>query len=205
MGKKIEGELVERKQLSCRQNVEEFWRRTRHVAKKCVQSYFGGKLPHARQNSAGLDFVERKRHGAGKKPPWLIGCKPPWSFKMEGVLVGKKRHWGTENVGEFLRRKRHVAENCSQTCLGEGAQGRTKFSWCGFWGRETARWRKEASKVVEVKAAPWSFAGENGTWLKNGCKVVWGKAAPGRTKFGGVDFVERKRHGAVKNPLKFVR
>ncbi|KRZ66006.1 hypothetical protein T10_2890 [Trichinella papuae] len=50
---------------------------------------FRGMLSSARQNSAGLDFVERKRQGTEKKPLWLIGCKPPWSLKMEGVLVGK--------------------------------------------------------------------------------------------------------------------
>ncbi|KRZ65189.1 hypothetical protein T10_3512 [Trichinella papuae] len=94
---------------------------------------FGGKLPHARQNSAGLDFGERKRHGAEKKPPWLIGCKPPWSLKMEGVLVGKKRHWGTEN--------------------GKASQCQTKICWIRFCGKETARGGKKASKVCKLKDA----------------------------------------------------
>ncbi|KRY62660.1 hypothetical protein T11_12004 [Trichinella zimbabwensis] len=31
--------------------------------------------------------------------------------------------------------------------------GLTKFLWCGFCGRETARGRKKASKVVLVKIA----------------------------------------------------
>ncbi|KRZ64993.1 hypothetical protein T10_11811 [Trichinella papuae] len=33
---------------------------------KMLVKLFGGKLPHARQNSAGLDFVERKRQWAEK-------------------------------------------------------------------------------------------------------------------------------------------
>ncbi|KRZ66010.1 hypothetical protein T10_7845 [Trichinella papuae] len=33
---------------------------------------FGGKLPLARKNSAGLDFVERKRNRPDKKRPQLL-------------------------------------------------------------------------------------------------------------------------------------
>ncbi|KRZ64994.1 hypothetical protein T10_6821 [Trichinella papuae] len=115
----MEGVLVGRKQHWDRQKVGEIWGRTRHVAEKCVQSCLGESRPVPDKNSAGSDFVERKQHGAEKKPPWLIGRKPPCPKKMEGVLVARERHWGTENVGEFLRRKRHVAEKCMQSCLGE--------------------------------------------------------------------------------------
>ncbi|KRY99286.1 hypothetical protein T11_13328 [Trichinella zimbabwensis] len=54
---------------------------------------------------------------------------------------------------ELVVRKRHVAKKCVQNCLGKADQGRTKFWWCAFCGEETARCRKEASKVVQVKAA----------------------------------------------------
>ncbi|KRZ66005.1 hypothetical protein T10_6172 [Trichinella papuae] len=161
---------------------------------------FGGKLPHARQNSAGLDFVERKRHGAEKKPLWLVGYKPPWSLKMEGALVGRKRHWGTENVGEFLERKRHVEEKCMQSCLREMCPRPYKIlvDWILWRGNITGQKKSLHDKM-------WgNFGGENGTWRKNACKAVWGKAAPGRTKVGGVDFVERKRLRAVKKPARGV-
>ncbi|KRY95111.1 hypothetical protein T11_3625, partial [Trichinella zimbabwensis] len=72
---------------------------------------------------------------------------------MEAESVWRKRHWGRQIVGEFLWRKRHLVEKCVQNCLGKAAQGRTKFWWCAFCGEETACCRKEASMVVQVKAA----------------------------------------------------
>ncbi|KRZ66018.1 hypothetical protein T10_8890 [Trichinella papuae] len=111
---------------------------------------------------------------------------------MEGVLVWKKRNWGTENVGEFLSRKRHVTENCSHTCLGKVAPCQTKFCWIRFCGKETARVRKKASMVDWMKAARGgkiesggSFGRENGTWRKNACKVVGGKPPGARQNSAG--------------------
>ncbi|KRY98722.1 hypothetical protein T11_9336 [Trichinella zimbabwensis] len=91
---------------------------------------FVGKPPQDGQNSAGVDFGEGKGHGAEKKPPWLMGRKPPWVKKMDRELVGRKRHWGKQIVGEFW------GEN-------------------GTWWKyaETARGRKKASKIVQVKTA----------------------------------------------------
>ncbi|KRZ66009.1 hypothetical protein T10_4026 [Trichinella papuae] len=60
---------------------------------KMLAKLFGGKLPLARKNSAGIDFVERKRHRAEKKPLWLIGRKPPSPKKWKGCW------WGENSTG----------------------------------------------------------------------------------------------------------
>ncbi|KRZ64712.1 hypothetical protein T10_10780 [Trichinella papuae] len=74
---------------------------------------FGGKLPHARQNPAVLDFVERKRHGEEKKPLWLIGYNPPGVRKWKGTKLdwGKPPQDGQNSGGvDFGERKRHGGE-----------------------------------------------------------------------------------------------
>ncbi|KRZ01714.1 hypothetical protein T11_7795 [Trichinella zimbabwensis] len=158
--------------------------------RKNVGNVVWGKSPREGQNSAGVDFVEGKRHRAEKRPPLLI-------------------------------RKRHMAEKCVQSCLRETAPGQTKCRWCGFRGEETAQGRKEASKVVHVKAAlcPKNGRGVGGQKTPLRQAKCWGvlveKSARGgkmRAKLfggkpprdgqnsGGVDFVERKRHRAEKKP-----
>ncbi|KRY95175.1 hypothetical protein T11_11270, partial [Trichinella zimbabwensis] len=87
----------------------------------------------------------------------------------------------------FWGRKRHVVEKCVQSCLGESRPGRTKFLWCGFCGEETACCRKEASMVVQVKAA---------LERKNGSGVGEEKTALGRQIVG--EFLWRKRHVVEK-------
>ncbi|KRY68601.1 hypothetical protein T11_13962, partial [Trichinella zimbabwensis] len=41
-------------------------------------------------------------------------------------------------------------KNACKVVWGKAAPGRPKFWWCGFYGVETARGRKEASKNVQV-------------------------------------------------------
>ncbi|KRZ00154.1 hypothetical protein T11_13046 [Trichinella zimbabwensis] len=73
-----------------------------------------------------------------KKPPRLIGRKPPWAEKMEGELMGRKRQCGGKKGelifqkppgtgeksggGDFVERKRHGQKKsllrCSAKCRG---------------------------------------------------------------------------------------
>ncbi|KRY99554.1 hypothetical protein T11_9101 [Trichinella zimbabwensis] len=98
---------------------------------------------------------------------------------MEGKLVGRKRHWCYQNVGEFLRRKWHLAEKCVQSCLGESRPGK--------------------DKIVVV----WILWRRNGTGLKKSLQFCSGESRAGPKKFkgnwwGGTALVQAKCRGVFR-------
>ncbi|KRZ00182.1 hypothetical protein T11_1501, partial [Trichinella zimbabwensis] len=103
-----------------------------------------GMSPQDGQNSAGVDFVDGKRHGAGK---------------------------------------RHVAEKCVQSCLGESRPRSDKILvvWILLKGNRTGQ-RKSPHVVLVV----WILWKGNGTGQKKGSKVVVVKSALGRKNGRGV-------------------
>ncbi|KRY99376.1 hypothetical protein T11_4951 [Trichinella zimbabwensis] len=175
-----------------------------------------GKASRDGQNCGGVHFVERKRHGAERKPPRLFS-----GVGGEKTALGEancKGVFGGETAGGGKMR--------AKLFWGKAAPGLRKFRWCGFCGEETARGRKEASKVVRLKAAltlkNGRVVGGEKTALKQAnCRGVFGeKTARGgkmRAKLyggkppldgqnsGGVDFVERRRHGAERKPPRLFR
>ncbi|KRZ01719.1 hypothetical protein T11_10 [Trichinella zimbabwensis] len=222
---------------------------------------FKGKPPQVRQNSGGVDFVERKRHGAKRKPPSYWGKVAPgrtkfsWcgycgrettrgrkrasiadgvkaaeaacGGKMRAKLFKGKLPLVRENSGgvDFVEGKHHRAakkppslfcfceekgtwrKNACKVVWGKAAKERTKFLWCGFCGEKTGRCRKEAYKVVLVKAALGRKNGRGGSFGekttrggKMRSKLFGGKPPRDGQNSGGVDFVEKKRHGAEKKP-----
>ncbi|KRZ00187.1 hypothetical protein T11_6007, partial [Trichinella zimbabwensis] len=173
------------------------------------------------KTARGVDFVERKRHGAERKPPRLFRRKPPWDEKMEVELVGRKRHLGKQIVGELLGRKRqkkrHRAEkmpprsfstfrkNASKVVWGKSPRtDKIQLVWILWKENGTGQKKSPQGCSAEICLVPkkWkrSWWGENGTWQENACKVVGEKSPRDGQNSGGVDFVEGKRHGAEKKP-----
>ncbi|KRY64308.1 hypothetical protein T11_16288, partial [Trichinella zimbabwensis] len=58
---------------------------------------YGGKPPRDGQNSGGVDFVERKRHGAERKPARLVQEKAALCPKNGREVGGEKTALGQAN------------------------------------------------------------------------------------------------------------
>ncbi|KRY98885.1 hypothetical protein T11_12427 [Trichinella zimbabwensis] len=134
------------------------------------------------------EFLWRKRHMAEKCVQSCLMESRPGSDKIEVVWI----LWRGDGTGP-----KEGLQDCSGESRAGRKNGRGVFGWCGFCGEETARGGKEASKIVQVKAAlggklEGEFLCRKRTWRKNACKVVCGKAAPGRTKFSWCGFCGRE-------------
>ncbi|KRZ66015.1 hypothetical protein T10_1100 [Trichinella papuae] len=77
---------------------------------------------------------------------------------MEVELVGRKRHWGTENVGGFCGESGTWRKNACKAVWGKAAPCQIKFCCFRFCAKETARGRKKSFMVDRVKA---SLVGKN--------------------------------------------
>ncbi|KRZ66007.1 hypothetical protein T10_5917 [Trichinella papuae] len=173
------------------QNVGDFVDWNRYGAEKKGAKLFGGKPPLAGQNSAGLDFVERKRHAAENS----------LHDKMYGSFSGKNGTWRKKSV---------------ESCLDESGTGTDKIlmvgiSWEGFGGEETARGRKKASNIDKVKSALCpkngrGVGGEKTALEQANCKGVFGKKTARGGKMGSKLFVGKpprdgQNSGSVKAAL----
>ncbi|KRY98361.1 hypothetical protein T11_14066, partial [Trichinella zimbabwensis] len=106
---------------------------------------------------------------------------------MEEEMVWRKRHWGKQIVGE----SRPGTDKIQVVWIlwnGNGTEQKKSLLRCSGEIR---------SGLKKWKRRWW---GENGTWRENGGNVVWGKSPRDGQNSGGVDFMERRRHGAERKP-----
>ncbi|KRY94110.1 hypothetical protein T11_15857, partial [Trichinella zimbabwensis] len=87
--------LVGGKRHWCKQMVEMFWGRKRHVVEKCVQSCLGESRP-GRTKFLWCGFCGEKTGQGGKKASKIVPVKAALGRKMEVELVRRKRHWGKQ-------------------------------------------------------------------------------------------------------------
>ncbi|KRY98975.1 hypothetical protein T11_16080, partial [Trichinella zimbabwensis] len=146
---------------------------------------FGGKPPRDGQNSGGVHFVEKKRHAAERKPPWLfrdvLGEKTARGGKMRAKLFGGKP-FGTDEilVVWILYRENGTGRKESlQDCSGESRAGPKNGR--GVFVEKTARGGKMRAKLFG------------------------GKPPQDGQNSGGVDYMEWRRHGAERKPPRLFR
>ncbi|KRY99299.1 hypothetical protein T11_8486, partial [Trichinella zimbabwensis] len=172
----------------------EFLWRKRHVAEKCVQSCLMESRPVSDKIQVvwilwrgdgtgpkeGLQDCSGENRAGLKNGRGVFGEKTARGGKIRAKLFGGKPPWAEKMEGKFLWRKRHVVEKCVQSFLLES--------------------RPSTDKILVV-CILWRG---DGTGPKGSLQDCSGESCAGpknlRGVFGGVDFVERKRHGAEKKP-----
>ncbi|KRZ66704.1 hypothetical protein T10_319 [Trichinella papuae] len=165
-------------------------------------------------------FVEETAPG-GKEASTVVQLKAVLAEKMEAELVGRKRHWVRQNVGEFLLGKRHVALKGVQSCFGENSPKREKILvvWIlwrgsgmvqkgslGVFGEKTARGGKRIVEICFWESRPGTdknLVVKAALGQKNGSGVGGAKTTLRQGKCG-VDVVEEKQYGAEKKPPMLV-
>ncbi|KRY96565.1 hypothetical protein T11_14830, partial [Trichinella zimbabwensis] len=107
---------------------------------------------------------------------------------MEVELVRRKRHWGKQIEGEFLGGKRHVAEKCVQSCLGERRPKTDKILVVWILWRGNGTVQKGSLQGCSGESRPLT--------RKMEAESVWRKRHWGRQIVG--EFLWRKRHVVEK-------